>query len=134
MIARAVVALTFAVLCAACAGLSQPDLPEPAPRPRSLETPALVFPAIDSTTLALLGALLDRVLQDTTLLSALSPSNPRVYALFRQLEAAQESFAIALTTQDASGSTLHDRLMAMTARTDSLFRALEESNRQAPRP
>jgi hypothetical protein len=131
---RAVRGLALGLLCAACAGRSQTDVRQPAPHPVAFEIPSLVFPAIDSTTLASLSAQLERLARDSSLLSALNPAEPRMYALFRELEAAQERFAIALTTPDSTGRTLYDQLMAMTARTDSLFRELETRNRQAPRP
>jgi hypothetical protein len=134
MMNRAIAGLALAVLFAACAGRPQVDVREPAPHPLAVDIPSLVFPAIDSTTLASLSARLEQLARDTSLLSALNPSEPRMYALFRELEAAQERFAIALTTPDASGQTLYDRLTAMTARADSLFRELEERNRKAPRP
>lgn len=133
MIGRVICALTFAMFFSAGAAQSQNDPGPGAPRPDPIEIPSLAFPAIDSATLASLSAQLERLARDSSILG-LSPSDPRFYALFRELEAAQERFAIALTTPDATGRTLHDRLRAMTARTDSLFRELEARNRQAPPP
>jgi hypothetical protein len=134
MIGRAICGLALAMLCGACSGRAPTDVREPAPHPVAIDVPSLVFPAIDSATLASLSARLERLARDSSLLSALNPDEPRMYSLFRALEAAQERFAIALTTPDATGLTLYDRLMAMTARVDSVFRALEERHRQAPRP
>jgi hypothetical protein len=134
MISRAICGLALAILGGACSGRVPTNVREPAARPVAPDVPSLVFPAIDSATLASLSARLERLARDSSFLSSLNPDGPRMYSLFRELEAAQERFAIALTTPDATGLTLYDRLMAMTARTDSLFRALEERNRQAPRP
>ena len=131
---RTICVLALVVLSAACASRSQPEGREPAPRPVGPHATALVFPTIDSATLASLSALLDRMARDTSLLSALSLSQSRMYALFRELEAAQERFAIALATPDSTGQTLYDRLTAMAAQADSVFRSLETLNRQAPRP
>jgi hypothetical protein len=133
MTSRAIRALAVTILCGACAGRSPSHIPEPARPPVALDVPALVFPAIDSATLASLSAQLERLAQDTLLLNV-SPSDARFYALFRELEAAHERFAIALTTPDATGQTLHDRLAAMSASVDSVFRALEGRKRQVPRP
>jgi hypothetical protein len=126
--------LIVVALAAACTGRSQPPLQPAVPQPQALGIPALVFPDIDAPILDSLSALLGRVAQDSSLLSALDPSGPRMYALFRELEAAQERFAIALATPDSTGQTLYDRLKTFTARNDSLFRELETRNRQAPRP
>jgi hypothetical protein len=57
-----------------------------------------------------------------------------MYALFRELEAAQRSFEIALATPDATGLTLYDRLRAMTRSVDSVFRQLDVQRRQIPHP
>lgn len=130
---RAMYAFALAILSGACAGRSQPDVSTPVPHPLAAGFPSLVVPTVDSATVAALSAQLERLAQDSSILG-LSPSNPRFYALFRDLEAAQERLAIALTTPDSTGLTLYDRLRAMTARTDSLVRELEARNRQAPRP
>lgn len=134
MYRRTVCVLALVVLSAACASRSQTEILERGPRPVGPPAASLVFPTIDSATLASLSALLDRMASDTSLLSALSLSQSRMYALFRELEAAQERFAIALATPDSTGQTLYDRLAAMTAQADSVFRSLETLNRQAPRP
>ena len=133
MLYRATCALALGIFCGACAARSHPDVTAQPPHPAAAEFPSLEVPKVDSATLASLSAQLQRLAQDSSILG-LSPADPRFYALFRDLEAAQERFAIALTTPDATGQTLYDRLRAMTARTDSLFRKLEERNRQAPRP
>jgi hypothetical protein len=131
MQSRAVCVFALVALSIACAGRPQPEVGEPAPPPLALDPPAPPFPAVDSTTLAALTARLERVAQDSSLLAALSPSNPRVAALIRELEASHDRLAAALSTPDATGRSLHDRL---TAQLDSLRRVLEERNRQAPRP
>ena len=133
MVNRAIYALALAIFYGACAARSQPDVSARVPHPVASDFPSLVVPTLDSATLASLSAQLERLARDSSILG-LSPSDPRFYALFRDLEAAQERFAIALTTPDATGQTLYDRLRAMTARTDSLVRELEARNRQAPRP
>ena len=133
MVHRAIGALALAILCGACAARSKPEVSAQAPYAAASEFPSLVLPTVDSATLASLYAQLGRLAADTSILG-LSPSDPRFYALFRDLEAAQERLAVALTTPDATGQTLYDRLRAMTTRTDSLFRELEARNRQAPRP
>ncbi len=132
MVNRAICALALAVFCIACAARPQTDVRHRAPQPVAVDIPSLAIPAIDSATLASLSARLERLARDSSLFLAFS--EPRVYALFRELEAAQERFAIALTTPDSTGQTLHDRLRTLTARNDSLFRELEARNRQAPRP
>jgi hypothetical protein len=134
MTGRAIRALALTILCAACAGRSPSDIPEPARPLGRLDVPALVFPTIDSATLASLSAQLERLAQDTLLLSSVSPSDPRFYALFRELEAAHETFEAALRTPDATGQTLYDRFAAMSASVDSVFRAIEGRKRQVPRP
>jgi hypothetical protein len=135
MTRRVLCVFAVATVSAACAGRSQPAVvSEPAPESVTVDVPWLAFTAVDSATLASLGALLDRLVRDTSLLSALTPSAPRMYALFRELEAAQERIAVVLATPDATGQTLYDRLAAMTARTDSLFRAIEARGRHVPRP
>jgi len=133
MVNRVSYALALAIFCGACAVRSHPDVSAQAPHPGAADFPSLVVPTVDSATLASLSAQLERLGRDSSILG-LSASDPRFYALFRDLEAAQERLAIALTTPDATGQTLHDRLRAMTARADSLFRELEARNRQAPRP
>jgi hypothetical protein len=129
---RAICALALAVFCGACAARSQTDGREGVRQPVAVDIPSLEVPAIDSATLASLSARLERLARDSSLFSTLS--EPRVYALFRELEAAQERFAIALTTPDSTGQTLHDRLRVMTAPLDSVLRELQGRNRQAPRP
>jgi hypothetical protein len=133
MIRHAIRTLTFAVVCGACAARPHSDVGTRAPRADAIDFPSLVVPTIDSATLASLNAQLERLARDSSLLG-LSPSDPRFYALFRELEAAQERFAIALTTPDATGQTLYDRLRAMTARADSVFRELDARSRQTPHP
>ena len=133
MVDRAICALALAIFCGACAARSQPDVSARTPTPGAIDFPSLAVPAVDSATLASLSAQLERLTRDSSILG-LSPSDPRFYALFRELEAAQERFAIALTTPDATGQTLYDRMRAMTASLDSVLRQLEERNRQAPRP
>lgn len=133
MVHLASYALALAIFCGACAARSQRDVSAQARHPGAADVPSVVVPTVDSATLASLRAQLERLGQDSSILG-LSPSDPRFYALFRDLEAAQDWFAMALTTPDATGRTLHDRLRAMTARTDSLFRELETRTRQAPRP
>ena len=134
MTVRAARALAILALTGACAGRSQTGTPEAAPESATLRIPAFEFPAVDSATLNALSAHLERLAQDSSLVSSLSPSHPRFYALFRDLEAAQREFQIALVTPDATGQTLYDRLAAMTARADSVFRALKERERRVPRP
>lgn len=131
MKSRTLCVLALVVLSLACAPRPHVEAREPAPQVPTLDARALGLLPIDSTTLAALTARLDRVMQDSSLLAALSPSNPRVAALIRELEAAQDQFAIALATPDSTGRTLHERL---TARLDSLARLFEERNRQPPRP
>lgn len=126
----AVGVLVLATL-AACAGRSQPPLEAPVAQPQGFETYAFVFPTVDAATLDSLQTLLGRVARDSALLSMLDPRNPRTYALFRELEAAQQAFATALATPDSTGRTLYDRIMAQT---DSTFRLLDEVNRKARRP
>jgi hypothetical protein len=126
--------LALAAVTAACAGRSQPHPEPPVAPPRALDAPTLLFPDIDPVTLDSLHALLGRIAQDSALLSSLSPSEPRMYALFRELEAAQRAFAIALATPDTTGRTLYDRIMETTERADALFRQLEELHRKRPRP
>lgn len=123
--------LGLTALTAACAGRSLPGAQTPVAHPRSLEIPSLVFPGVDSATLDSLSALLGRIGQDSSLLSALDPNEPRTYALFRELEAAQRAFAVALATPDSTGRTLYDRLMSQA---DATLRLFEELNRKAPRP
>ena len=132
MVNRALCALALAI-CGACAARSQPEFSARVPHPAAVDVPSLVLPTVDSATLASLSSQLERLARDSSMLG-LSPSDSRFYALFRDLEAAQQHFAIALTTPDATGQTLYDRLQAMTARTDSLLRELETRSRQAPRP
>jgi hypothetical protein len=134
MTLRSVCLLALVALSIGCAGRSQTVGPEPTATPVALETSPLAFPAIDSGTLASLSALLERLAQNSSLVSMLTASEPRMYALFRELEAAQQRLTTGLATPDATGSSLYDRLSALMARTDSVFRALEERNRQAPRP
>ncbi len=122
--------LALAALTAACAGRSHPRAQTPVAHAQSLEIPSLVFPGVDSATLDSLSALLGRIAQDSSLLSALDPNEPRTYALFRELEAAQKAFAIALATPDSTGRTLYDRLMSQA---DSTLRLFQELNRKAPR-
>ena len=126
--------LALAAISAACAGRSQQRVETPVAQPHALEMTTLVFPSIDPATLDSLHALLGRIAQDSALLSALDPTEPRMYALFRELEAAQRAFAIALATPDSTGRTLYDRLMETTGRADSVFRQLEELHRRIPRP
>lgn len=123
--------LALAALTAACAGRPHPPAQMPVARPQSLAIPSFVFPSVDRTTLDSLHALLGRVAQDSSLLSALDPNEPRTYALFRELEAAQRAFAIALAAPDSTGRTLYDRLMSQA---DSTLRLFEELNRKTPRP
>jgi hypothetical protein len=131
---RSVRLLALVALSAGCAGRSQPVVPDLTATPVALEVSPLVFSAIDSATLASLSARLERLAQDSSLFSGLTTSEPRVYALFRELEAAQERLATGFETPDATGSSLYDRLAALMATTDSVFRALEARNRQTPRP
>ena len=131
---RAARSLAIVLTAGACAGRLPSGTPQPAPDPLTLPGPILEFPAIDSATLSALSTHLERLARDTALLSSLSPSHPRFYALFRDLEAAQREFEAALVTPDATGQTLYDRLAAMTAHADSVFRALKERERQLPRP
>jgi hypothetical protein len=119
------------VLSLACAPRPHAEPGEPAPQAPPIDAQARGLFPIDSATLAALSARLERVMHDSSLWAALSPSNPRVAALLRDLEVAQEQFARALATPDSTGRTLHERL---TARADSVLRRFEERNRQAPRP
>ena len=128
MARRTLAVLALAALAAACAGRPHPA---PVAHPQSLEIPSLVFPGVHSATLDSLSALLGRIAQDRSLLSALDPNEPRTYALFRELEAAQRAFATALATPDSTGRTLYDRLMSQA---DSTLRLFQELNRKAPRP
>jgi hypothetical protein len=130
MTTRTLCILALLSFSSACTARSPRENPTPVP----LGSPALQFPSIDAATLTALNRQLERITQDTALLSALNPSHPRFYALFRDLEAAQEGFAIALATPDSTGRTLYDRLAALAAHADSVFRSLEERNRRAPRP
>ena len=134
MTIRATRPLAIVLIAAACAGRSPSGTPQRAADPVTLRSPTLEFPAADSATLNALSAQLERIARDTALLSSLSPSHPRFYALFRDLEAAQREFEVALVTPDATGQTLYDRLAAMIAHADSVFRALKERERQLPRP
>ena len=131
---RAVSIVTVIVLGVGCAGRSSTEIQEPSPQGSALELPSLVFPTIDSATLDSLNALLGRLQHDTSLFSAVSPSDPRVYSLMRELEAAQSRLAESFITPDATGQSLYDRLTALTQQVDSVFKSLETRRRQPSRP
>jgi hypothetical protein len=106
----------------------------PGPAPNFPDITTLVLPESDAATLASLDALLEQLKDQSPLLSTLNSPDARVYSLFRDLEDVQGWLNVILSTTDPEGRTLYDRLVRMTAQADSLFRALEQSNRPAPRP
>ena len=126
--------LAHTALIAACAGRSQSHVGPSAAQPLALQTPTFRLPTVEPATLDSLHAFLGRIARDRSLLSALDPSQPRMYALFRELEAAQRAFETALATPDSRGRTLYDRLLETTGPADSVFRQLEAFHRTLSRP
>jgi hypothetical protein len=106
----------------------------PVPAPAFPDITTLALSNIDQATLASLDSLLEQLKHQSPLLSMLNSSDPRVYSLFRDLEAAQSRMNAMLSLTDAEGRTLYDRLVRMSMQADSLFRALEQTNPRPPRP
>lgn len=116
-------------LVVACAPSPRPDVIAPAPRPTVPDLTTLVLPTADSATLASLGALLDSLRRISTF-PTLTIREPRVYALFRELEAAQERFNAELFVRDSTGTSLYDRIVAQGQALDRLLDQLKSQPRQ----
>jgi hypothetical protein len=134
MAIRVVCFVGLATLAVACVRSPRTEVMAPAPVPRMPAVSTLVLPTVDSATYASLGALLERLQQQSGLLTELTSRSPRMYALFRELEGVQAKLDTLLSATDTEGRTLYDRLARMTTRSDSLFRLLDQLNRQSPRP
>ena len=101
-----------------------------APAPSLPDLTALVLPTIDSATLASLGALLDS-LQRSSAFPTLTMEEPRVHALFRELEAAQAKLNAELSVRDSTWTSLYDRIVAQS---EALDRLLDQLKSQSRRP
>jgi hypothetical protein len=130
MVIRAVCLAGLFTLTLGCTRSPRTEVVAPAQAPVMPDITTLVLPTADSATLASLGASLDSLLQRAAF-SPLALREPRVYALFRELEAAQESFNRSLSERDATGQNLYDRLRAQS---DALAQLLDQLNRPPSRP
>jgi hypothetical protein len=130
MLVRVVCFAGFLSLAVGCAPSPRSEVVAPAPAPRLLDLTTLSLPTVDSATLASLGALLDS-LQRSSARTPLAMREPRVYALFRELEAAQERFNAELSVRDSTGTSLYDRIVAQG---HALDRLLDQLNSQPRRP
>jgi hypothetical protein len=134
MVSRVVLVAALVTLALGCGRSPRTEVIAPTRAPGTPDITTLALPTVDSATLASLDASLKRLQEQTALLSPLTSADPRMYALFRDLEASQARLGAVLSATDAEGRTLYDRLARMTTQADSLFRLLEQVNRQAPRP
>jgi hypothetical protein len=130
MVIRTVCFVGLLTLTVGCARSPRTEVVAPAPAPAIPDITTLVLPTADSATLASLGALLDSLHRNAAF-PTLSLREPRMYALFRELEAAQEGLNRALSAQDATGRSLYDRLAAQA---DTLARLLDSLHRPPVRP
>lgn len=134
MVSRVIYVAALVGLALGCGHPPRPEVVTPVPAPGTLDIATLALPTADSATLASLDALLKRLQEQSALLSPLTSPDPRMYALFRDLEATQASLNAVLAATDAEGRTLYDRLVRMATQLDSLSRSLDGVNRPAPRP
>jgi hypothetical protein len=134
---RCVVCVTaFVAIALGCGRHPDTQIIEPAraPAPAGPDITTLALPEIDPTTLASLNALLEELKTQSARHPLVTLQDDRVYTLFRDLETAQRRMNDLLSTSDAEGRTLYDRLVMLTQQADSLLRVLEPANRPPLRP
>jgi hypothetical protein len=130
MVIRTVCVAGLLTLTLGCIRSPRIEPAAPAPGPGVPHITTLVLSAADSATLASLGALLDSLHRNAAF-PTLTLGEPRIYALFRELEAAQARLDTALSARDATGQSLYDRIVAQA---DLLAQLLDRLNRSPPRP
>lgn len=128
MLVRAICFAALITLAVGCASSQRSETVAPTPRLPDLTT--LVLPTVDSATLASLGVLLDS-LQRGSAFPTLDMGEPRVYALFRELEAVQAKLNADLSVRDSTGTSLYDRIVAQG---EALNRLLDQLKSQPRRP
>ena len=133
MVRRAVCAATLVAVTLGCGPSPHAEVVAPVAAPPSHDLTTLVFPTLDSATLASLEVLLRRLQEHSSLLSPES-SDPRIYSLFRDLEAAQARLNARLSPNNPADPALDAMLERMSGQVDSVFRTLERMNRRRPHP
>src|SRR5919106_4948928 len=124
MVSRLICVAALVTIALGCGRSSRTDVVAPGPAPVHPDLTALVLPTIDSATLASLEALLGRLQNQSGLLSQLESPDPRIYSLFRDLEAAHATLEARLSSPDTDWRPLRDALARMTTQVDSVFRSL----------